>query len=419
MKLLWISHFLPYPPRAGLLQRSYYLIKNLSDSIDIDLVALNQPRLLHPLSGSARQPEEVAIAELGKFCRVLGYVDVEIRSVVDQRCLALRSLVTPYPYSISWLGSERFEAELLKAVSSTEYDVIHFDTIGLVQYLPRIVDHIGGAKITVGHHNAESHMLLRRAEQERNFLKKFYFLQEGYRLAKFEKEWCPRFDMNVVCSALDGERLATLTGAEPMLTVENGVELGSWPRREGLGDPYSLLFVGTMDWYPNSDAIRFFLKEVWPSLSERDERYRLDVVGANPPEDIRDIASRDGRVCIHGYVEDLAALLNRSGIFICPIRDGGGTKLKVLDAFAAGFAMVAHPLACEGIDVEDGRHVLLASTADEWLAQIERLACEQGLASSLGHEAARLVIEKYTFASIAGKFFDALKRLVEVEACVA
>lgn len=419
MRLLWISHFLPYPPRAGLLQRSFYLLKNLSRSAEIDLVALNQPRLLHPLMTGESEPEAAAVKELGRFCRVLSYVDVDVKTTADQWRLALRSLVAPSPYSVAWLKNEKFKRAIKSAVATSKYDVIHFDTIGLAQYLQSIEEHKGDALITLGHHNAESHMLLRRAAKEKNLLKRAYFLQEGYRLSRYERTWCPRFDLNIVCSDLDGQRLGELTGAKPMLTIENGVEVGSWPRHQVDSDPYSLIFIGTMDWYPNADAVRFFLREVWSRLAQSDSRYRFDIVGSNPPEDIRQLAAADSRIHIHGYVEDLSALLTQAGIFICPIRDGGGTKLKVLDAFAAGFPMVAHPVACEGIGVENGKHVLFASSPDEWVAQIRRLSLDRDFAHSLGRAASHHITERYSFSEISVKFSNALEGMMDEKLCAA
>jgi polysaccharide biosynthesis protein PslH len=320
----------------------------------------------------------------------------------------LKSLFSRYPYTVNWLVSRSFSDRLARVLDQTQYDVVHFDTISLAYYRHLVETHSPASALSLGHHNIESHMLLRRAGKSGNWLKRLYFLQEGLRLASYEKRHCPEFDLNIVCSDLDGQRLGELARVPRIRTIENGVDVEYFRPGERMGDPRRLIFVGTMNWYPNVDAMRFFLSSVWPLLTRLEPDVSMDIVGANPPDDLYEYQRKDARIKVHGFVDDVRTYLAEAGIYVCPIRDGGGTKLKVLDAFASGVPMVAHPVACEGIAIQDGRHVLLASEPDSYATKIFELMKDEGMRRRLATEARKLVETHYSFSSIGRRLYEEL-----------
>ncbi len=407
MKILWISHFLPYPPKGGLLLRGYNLVRELSRYAAVDLLAFNQPRLLHPLLPGSHDPEAIAIEELGRFCRVVGVENIPLSDRPwGAGVLAAKSLFSRYPYTVNWLVSRRFSDRLARVLAQTQYDVVHFDTISLAYYRHLLERHASGSALSLGHHNIESHMLLRRAGKSGNWLKRLYYFQEGLRLARYEKRVCPEFDLNIVCSDLDANRLSKLARIPRIRAIENGVDIEYFRPGAKAGDPKRLIFVGTMNWYPNVDAMRFFLSAVWPVLTQLEPGVSMEIVGANPPADLMEYQQKDTRVRVHGFVDDVRPYLAEAGIYVCPVRDGGGTKLKVLDAFSSGVPMVAHPIACEGIAVEDGRHVLLASDPDSYATKIIELMQDEPLRCRMATEARKLVETRYSFASIGRRLYE-------------
>lgn len=413
MKVLWLSHFMPYPPKGGVLQRGYYLIKELSKYAMVDILAFNQPRLLYPLLPNCADPEATAVRELSEFSRVIGWEHVPLsHRSFGTGLIALKSLVSRYPYNVNWLASRSFSKLLTQALKNSSYDIVHFDTIGLAYYRALVTRYSPNSKLSLGHHNIESHMLLRRAEMQGNWMKNMYFLQEGVRLARYEKRQCPKFDLNVVCSDLDAQRLSELTSIPRMRTIENGVDTEYFTPGASLGDPKKLIFVGTMNWYPNADAMRFFLSSVWPLLTGSEPGLSIDIIGANPPDDILESQREDSRIKVHGFVNDVRPYLREAGIYVCPIRDGGGTKLKVLDAFSSGVPMVAHPVACEGIAVEEDKHVLLASDPVSYSEKIFGLMHDEVARRRLSSEARTLANERYSFASIGRRLYEEFASLI-------
>jgi glycosyltransferase involved in cell wall biosynthesis len=283
---------------------------------------------------------------------------------------------------------------------------VHFDTIGLAPYR----DLSAGLPATLTHHNIESHMMLRRADNAGNSLARAYFREEGRRLQELERQVAPRFAAHITCSDLDRQRLQEIVPAANTVVVPNGVDCDYFASEGRPVRPGSLVFVGTMNWYPNVQAMVYFLREIWPGLKARVPAVTLDIAGSNPPESLVQMARSLPDVTVHGYLPDVRPLIDSAAIFVCPIRDGGGTKLKILDAFAMKKCVVAHPIACEGIEVTAGKDVVLASTPAEFILEIESLLGDAQRRSALAGAARSLVETRYSYREIGARFNETLEQ---------
>lgn len=391
-KILWLSHFIPYPPKGGNLQRSYNLIREVSKSHEITLLTFNQSKII-----SSSESLHNAVAHFSTFCKVAGVVDIPSEhSTFRKLWLLFKGLLPWKTYTVSWLESLEFASKLESLLKEHSFDVIHFDTVSLVPY----VHHIKNAKIVLNHHNIESLMMLRRSENELNILKKIYFYQEGKKLARYEKKVCSLFDLNVTCSDLDTDRLKEITGISNCITIPNGVDLEYFKPIDIAIKPKSLIFAGGLTWYPNLDAMTFFLKAVWPRLVKEVPDISMTIIGRSPPSWMVEMQDLYPNLKVTGFVDDVRPYLAEANLYICPIKDGGGTKLKVLDALAMRKTLVADQIACEGIDVKDRESVIFASSPDEYLHAIKLLLADQVLAEQIAENGLELINEKYSFAGI-------------------
>lgn len=400
MEILWLSHFVPYPPKGGSLQRSYNLLREIAKRHNVFLLAFVQEdllRLVFPDIGAGRSE---AMRELKRLCKDVRFVDIPCeKKMYGKYQLAFKSIFTSTPYTVNWLRHKVMEKEILSVRAHRNFDIVHFDTISLAPY----ADLLDEESAVLNHHNIESHMMLRRAENERSWFKKWYFYQEGRKLRRFEQIHCGKFGANFTCSILDSRRLKALDATLRIEEVPNGVDVEYFkPRGEPIL-PMRLVFAGGLNWYPNREAMRYFAREVWPLTKQKVPGVSIDVIGATPPEDLLALSRSDETFRVHGYVDDVRPYLNQAAIYVCPIRDGGGTKLKLLDAFAMAKPTVAHPVACEGIDVVDGRDVLLASTPEEFASRIGFLCENDTVRQSMGENARRLVVEQYAYSTIGSK----------------
>jgi sugar transferase (PEP-CTERM/EpsH1 system associated) len=410
VNILWLSHFIPYPPQGGLLQRSYNLLREAARQNDIYLLAFRQ-RALHPTHESVVE----AVAELGKLCRHVEVVDIPWeRWPLGWHVLVLYSLLSPQPYAVNWMRSRRMARRLRALLERVRIDLIHYDTIGLAHYL-RVG---GGVPKVLNHHNIESDMMLRRAAREASPLKRLYFSLEGRKLAAYERRNCGLFQQNLAVSSLDAEILRAQVPGLAVTDIPNGVDVDYFRPAGRQVKRHHLVFAGSLDWYPNIKAMDFFCQEVWPALKRSVPGVSLLIVGRNPSAEFARRCQAHEGVWVQGYVEDIRPYLEAAEVYVCPIRDSGGTKLKVLDALAMGKAIVAHPVACEGIEVVPGRDVLLAERPEEFVRQIMKIVEDDDLRDSLGRCGRALVEERYSYRYIGERLRAVYKWVAGHRACL-
>lgn len=414
MKILWLSHLIPFPPQGGgVLQRSANLLKAVAKAHDVTLLAFNQKNILRIYDPDLNVSLPAALMEMNKICRQVKVIDIdcELKSAGKLR-LAFRSLFSHLPYAVRWLISDAYENALKDALAQEQYDVIWFDTISLAQY--RHYAAMDGKLLMLNHHNVESDMMYRRAEKEHNIFKKVYFYQEAYKLRKYEKNQVSRFNINITCSELDSKRLEVFSPGIATYVIPNGVDTAFFsPDAAADADPHELVFIGGMSWYPNREAMLFFAKHVWPLLKQKIPNIHMHVVGETPPQDIIDFSKHDDHYHVHGFVDNVKDIFNKAGIYVCPISDGGGTKLKILDALAMGKPIVAHPIACEGIDVVDGENVLFAETPEEYAHNIGRLIEDNALRDAFSRSARKLILERYSYDVIGSELLKLLQSTIK------
>ena len=171
MKILWLSHLVPYPPKGGVLQRSYNLLREVSKDHEVYLLAFVQSELIQRMFPDLARGKEEALAALQSFCSRVQFIPIPSEEkLYGKYRLAIRSLFTWEPYAINWLKSELMCRVVQEWQNEFHFDVIHFDTISLVPY----IRYFKNTKSVLDHHNIESHMMLRRTVLEDNWLKKFY-----------------------------------------------------------------------------------------------------------------------------------------------------------------------------------------------------------------------------------------------------
>lgn len=397
MRVLWLSHLVPFPPKGGMLQRSYHLLRELSRHHEVMALCFNQRALL---------PNDAAVLEardaISQFATVFDIQEIPSNiKVLGRTRLALGSYFRRSPYTIQWLRSSRYRKSVALAKRTFAPDIVHFDTISLAQYR----NEFGDEPCVLNHHNIESSMMDRRAQNEPNALKRHYFAVEADRLRAYESQVANAFALHLTCSDLDADRLAAICPGAAIKVVPNGVDLSyfepSYDRT--LEQNQSLIFVGGLNWYPNVSAVRFLVEKVWPLVSSEFPAATLSIIGRNPPGWLTTLSKANPRIRVPGFVDDVRPYMDRAAVYVCPIFDGGGTKLKVLDAMAMAKPLVANPIALEGIDAEPGKHWISASSPSDFLSALRQLFLSQELRTTIGTNARELVQERYSFSMIGKK----------------
>lgn len=407
MNILWLSHNLPYPPHGGVRQRNFNLLREIGANNKVWLLAFNQ-KSLTPSASQIRDAKQA----LAKFCEYVDVVPIiSDTSKLERYKLVCGSYFSTDPYTVNWLKSDEMHSKVRQITNKVRFDVAHFDTIGLAEYRPDV----GDAPAVLNHHNVESLMMKRRAEKEKNPLKKLYFYAEARKLKCYEKTQTPNFVLNLAVSELDRDRLMSFLCNEKVeiAVVPNGVDIEFFRPSKGNVVPNSLVFAGGMGWYPNRDAMLFFCKHVWPFLKKEYMNATFIIIGPNPPRKIMRLSNKDPKLKATGYVDDVRPFIKKAEVYVCPIRDGGGTKVKILDALAMGKAIVSTSIACEGIDVVAEHNILIGDTPLEVISQIKRIMEDSELRARLETGARKLAEEKFSWRRIGGHYNNLLSRVIE------
>jgi polysaccharide biosynthesis protein PslH len=233
---------------------------------------------------------------------------------------------------------------------------------------------------------------------------------EGRRFLRFDRRLLPEYDLLVTMSDRDRSLLGAV-GSPPAVTVPNGVDVGAFdpsPPAEPPRDP-TLLYTGTLAYPPNAEGLLWLLREIWPRVSEQRPSARLNVVGRGATDEARRLG--DERVRFAGWVPEMAPWFAGATVVVVPILSGGGTRLKVLDGLASGRAIVSTSRGAEGIEAEDGTHIVIADDADTFVGAIVTLLDDAERRTRLGQAARRLAEERYDWRALGERLAAALAEL--------
>lgn len=407
MIVLWVGHNLAYPPKGGALQRNYNLLRQAAGKAEIHFLGFDQPKTRPPNV----RPEDCIEALVG-FCASADWVPLMQNHLGRHRYIqALRALFSEEPYEVHWLKDLRMRSKLQDLLGRIPFDVVHFDTLGLAQYIPLLQQSPG---MVLNHHDVQSALMTRRMSSEANPLLKLFWALEARKLRRTETLWGKTVGINLVCSDDEAKSLAGDDSSMQAAVVANGVDTEYFSVRSDPGGEV-LLFCGSLDMYPNQEAMRFFFDAIWPGLTARRRRAEIHVVGRQPPDWLRRIGTIDSRVHVTGFVDDVRPYFGKASVCVCPIREGGGTRLKILDSLAMGVPVIGTSFACSGLELKHERDVLVADTPDEFIRQTERLLDSAVLRAGLAAAGRELVEHTYSWNVVGKNLLAAYERARSVK----
>jgi glycosyltransferase involved in cell wall biosynthesis len=265
-------------------------------------------------------------------------------------------------------------------------------------------------------HNVEYRILERCSEVGPGVIKKLLYQQQAVKMKAFESQKAKEFKGVFACSLDDQKILNTITSdMAPIHVIPNGVDTEYFNSSNLNGiEEDALIFTGSMDWLPNDDAITFFCGKILPLIWQKKENVKFYVVGKNPSTLVKDLAKRDSRVIVTGRVDDVRPFIQRSKVFIVPLRIGGGTRLKILEAMSMRKAVVSTSIGAEGIECTDGKDILLGDKSQDFADQVLFLLNNHQKSQEIGTEARKLVCDQYDWNTIGQKLKTIYEEKVHV-----
>lgn len=389
--ILFLTPQLPYPPQQGTALRNYYILRGLAENHRLAL-----------LSFMEEPPAD--LAPLGDLCQPIELVPLPGRT---PRQRLERLFRDPRPDMSHRLQSQPFEQALSQMLAQQQYDVVQVEGIELARYIPLIRQVSPASKILFDDHNAEAEL------QYRSFLADlsrpgrwsaaaYSFIQAG-RLRRFEAWACQNADWVTCVSEQDKSHLQALVPGLPVSVVPNCVDISRYQFSAGADTPrFDLLFSGKMDYRPNIDAVLWFGREIWPRLLATRPGTTWAIVGQKPHARLAELKQFAG-VTITGRVDQVQPYLAGAGLYIMPFRVGSGTRLKLIEAMAAGLAIVSTRLGAEGFAVQHGQEIWLADTPQQFADGVLGLLSRPEQAHQLG-QAARQFAAQYDWRQIIPRF---------------
>ncbi|HWP59899.1 MAG TPA: glycosyltransferase [Candidatus Acidoferrales bacterium] len=393
MLIVWLSSRLPYPLDSGGQIRTYHILRQLKRRHDVILVTFADRGALTAAGSRLGEiaGEIVAVPPPAKKSGWALYRD------------ALRHLANPLPYVIAKYAVGDLRASLESTLARRPADLLVCDYLTPAPCVPENV----GIPSLIFEHNVEAVIWDRLAEQEKNPLKRLYLRSEARKLMAFEEKTLRRFSACIAVSEQDRDFFRRRFRLREVHAVPTAVdtEFFSFSARNGRPAAPELVFVGSMDWVPNQDAVRYFVKEIFPAVRRRVPDSVLTVVGRNPPASIARLEREVPAVQVTGTVADVRPYLQRARAVVVPLRVGGGTRIKIFEAMASGAPVVSTSVGAEGLPLENGREILLADTPEAFASACVRVLTDHSLAQGLARRARALVEAKFSWEE-AGRAFE-------------
>lgn len=380
MQLLFVTPDLPHPPHQGRAIRNFHLIRAAAARHTVDLLSFAAAPDPGPLAGLCRRIELVPLPE---------------RSLA--RRLAL--LAGPQPDLVGRLPSPEFSARLRSLLAAGGYDLIQVEGLEVADYALR--QPAAAGRLVYDAHNVE-HRLQQRlyqidARSPARWGRAAYSLLQSLKLRAYERRLLLRSKHVIACSALDAAALRTLHRQAQITVVPNGVDTGYFQPDGARPDPGSLVFTGTMSFRPNIDGCLWFIERILPRIRNRHPQAHFSVIGHSPPLELRQWDARLQEVEVTGWVEDVRPYVRRAELYVAPLRVGGGTRLKVLEAMAMGKPVVGTATGVEGLDLDPASAVVAGDDDYELAEAVNGLLGRPRAQAELGRRARLTVESRYAW----------------------
>lgn len=398
--ILFLCQNLPYPPDAGAHIRSFHTLRLLGQRFEVTAlcfyrtsVRAEPDAVRDGIRGLEEYADHVEAFPIPQDGHLLRFAFDHIRSAIGRRAY------TRWVYE-----SRAFRRRLRELFQPGVFKLVHLDSLDLVAYAPLLAP----IPIVCAHHNVESSLLRRRAELATGWRRHYLRLQSRL-VEREERTWCPRMHLNVVVSDVDADRLASNSPEAEVLIMPNGVDTRALvPSPDD--DRRGIVFVGGHTWFPNRDGMEYFAEAILPRIRERHPDVEVTWVG-RAPEEIRAHYARLG-VRMTGYVDDIRPFVHRAACFVVPLRVGGGTRLKILDAWALGKAVVSTTAGCEGLSTANGVNMLIADDPDEFATAVTRVLEDAELRRRLEAGGRSTAVRYYDWKQVAVPMLDRYESIV-------
>lgn len=380
MKILQITNRSPFPPKDGGAIGYYNFTKNYYLSgCDLTLLMMNTAKHYVDVDNL---PEEFT-----KFAKIHSvYLDNRVKPIP-----AILSLIKNKSYNVSRFISSDFETKLIEILKDNEFDVIHVDSLFLSMYIP-VIRKYSKALVMLRCWNVEYVIWERLAQSEKNFIKRAYVNILARQLKDFENEAINLPDLLLPISQIDADHFLQMGCQKPVYVVPGGIDTDRFVP-ECWDKSLTFFHLGSLDWKPNQQALIWFLDKVWSKIHKKHPHLQFYIAGRNTPDWFHRYEEESVRVV--GEVADAADFMNSKTIMIVPLLSGSGMRIKILEGMALAKTIITTKIGAEGIEIENGKDVLIADTPEEFMEAVDFCVGNPEGVKEIGNNARKTAFEKY------------------------
>ncbi len=401
MRILFLTAQLPEPPHAGGALRTSGLMRGVHAA----------GHTIHLLS-FADHESTAGLSALAEYCAAVEVVPPPHRTIT----VRLRDIFfTRFADMQRRFYSPAYVEKLTACLTAQQFDLIQIESLEMAAYLPLIRQLQPHTPLIYDSFNAEYDLQRTIFESERRSVRglpgALYSFIQWRRLSRFEREVCQTVNHTIAVSQTDADAFARLVPNSPVSVVPNGIHVADYTATTSPLDlgPHALVFTGSMSYRPNVDAALWFANHILEQIRARVPDVRFFVVGSHPHPRLDALRERDD-IEITGWVPEVNSFLHAAAVYVVPLRMGSGTRLKLLQAMAAGQAVVSTPMGAQGLDVRDGVELRLADTADDFAQAVIDLLQDRPRCQNLGQAAAEYVKINYDWSVIVPRLLQIYDR---------
>jgi glycosyltransferase involved in cell wall biosynthesis len=404
---------LPFPLNSGKRIRTFNLLARLAERHRVTLLCHRNP-----------DPDEAV--EATEAFRRIGIDTIVIDRVVPPKsgpgfyARLAGNLLSPLPYSVATHTSPALAAAASEFAASNPVDVWHCEWTPYAQVLRQALgERLAESPWTVMAHNVESLIWQRYTLAEPNPVKRWYVRRQWQKFERFERWSYRAATVSIAVSRDDARLMREQYQARRVEVVENGVDIDFFkPQRDVDRNPAALLFLGSLDWRPNLDAVSLLLDDIFPRVRAAHPAATLSIVGRRPPAWLTSRASAVPGVRVFADVPDVRPFLATSGMMVVPLRIGGGSRLKILESLAAETPVVSTRIGAEGLQLEPDRHLTIAETPGDMVAAILAAIRRPEEMQEAAEHGRRVVLARYSWKPLAERLSNIWESASAVPAAV-
>jgi len=396
MKILWVKAGKLLPVDTGGKIRSYNILRHLARKHAVTLLSYygGQPDPDYDRSLREHLPGAHTIHTAAP------------EGGLSQRLDYIRHLPSRAPYAVQKFTHPAVRRTVTQWLQQRRFDVAVCDFLSASLNFP----HPLPSPCVLFQHNVETVLWRRMAQTETSLFHKLSYNIEAVKMERYERQALQRFHRVIAVSQQDGDEMLKLDSTCQITVVPTGVDTGQYQvAPPALATPPVIVFVGSMDWEPNIDAVEYFCRQMWPTILAASPGARFQIVGRNPHPRVQ--ALKSSSVEVTGTVPSVPEFLRSATVVVVPLRIGGGTRLKIFEAMAMGKAVVSTTIGAEGLDVTPGRDLILADDPERFAAAIIDLIRDSALRRKY-EQAAAILAAHYDWSEIATSFAEVLRQAV-------